>query len=178
MGEYSFKYGDTKLTTCIEDKDIIHTLKPNHVEKIEDIKKEVYNVLNNPTGANPLNEIVKPNEKIAIIVSDITRAWMKSNEFVIHIVNYLSDMGVKDEDMFVVISLGGHRKSTEEEMIQIVGKEVYDRINVYDHECEDKNELVYKGESSRKTPIYLNKRVHEADRVIITGGIVFHIFAG
>ncbi|MGL5330418.1 MAG: nickel-dependent lactate racemase [Peptostreptococcaceae bacterium] len=178
MGEYSFKYGETKLTTCIEDKDIIHTLKPNHVDKIEDLEKEVNNVLNNPIGTRPLNEIVKPGEKVAIVVSDITRAWMKSDEFVIHIVNYLTDIGVKDEDMFVVIALGGHRKSTEEEMIKIVGKEVYNRVKVYDHECEDKNELVYLGESSRNTPIYLNKKIHEANRVIITGGIVFHIFAG
>lgn len=126
----------------------------------------------------PLKDIVKPGEKIAIIVSDITRYWMESNKFVIHIVNYLSKLGVKDEDMFVVIALGGHRKSTKEEMIAVVGEEVINRINVYDHECEDKEELVYLGESSRKTPIYLNKRVHEADRVILTGGIVFHIFAG
>ena len=103
---------------------------------------------------------------------------MKSNKLVIYIVNYLSKLGVKDEDMFVVIALGGHRKSTKEEMIAVVGEEVINRINVYDHECEDKEELVYLGESSRKTPIYLNKRVHEADRVILTGGIVFHIFAG
>lgn len=178
MGNYSFKYGDVKLTADIEDENIIHTLKPNNVEQIEDIEKEVYKVLNNPTGTDALNNIIKENEKVAIIVSDITRAWMKSNEFVIHIVNYLSDMGVKDEDMFVVIALGGHRKTTKEEMIQIVGQEVYDRINIYDHECEDKNELVYVGESSRKTPIYLNKRIYEADRVILTGGIVFHIFAG
>lgn len=34
------------------------------------------------------------------------------------------------------------------------------------------------GQSERGTPIYINKRVVEADRVILTGGIVFHLFAG
>ncbi len=178
MGEYSFKYGDTKLITCIKDEDIIHSLKPKYVDCIKNIEKEINKVLDNPIGTKALRDIVNPGEKIAIIVSDITRAWMKSNEFVIHIVNYLSSLGVKDDDMFVVIALGGHRKSTREELIAVVGEEVLNRINVYDHECEDKNELVYLGESSRKTPIYLNKRVHDADRVILTGGIVFHIFAG
>ena len=178
MGECSFKYGNDKLNTFIKDEHVIQILKPQQVEKIKNIEDEVYRVLDNPIGSMPLKDIIKPGEKIAIIVSDITRAWMKSNKFVIHIVNYLSKLGVKDEDMFVVIALGGHRKSTKEEMIAVVGEEVINRINVYDHECEDKEELVYLGESSRKTPIYLNKRVHEADRVILTGGIVFHIFAG
>ena len=178
MGECSFKYGNDKLNTFIKDEHVIQILKPQQVEKIKNIEDEVYRVLDNPIGSMPLKDIIKPGEKIAIIVSDITRAWMKSNKFVIHIVNYLSKLGVKDEDMFVVIALGGHRKSTKEEMIAVVGEEVINRINVYDHECEDKEELVYLGESSRETPIYLNKRVHEADRVILTGGIVFHIFAG
>ncbi len=178
MGECSFKYGNDKLNTFIKDEQVIQILKPQQVEKIKNIEDEVYRVLDNPIGSMPLKDIVKPGEKIAIIVSDITRSWMKSNKLVIYIVNYLSKLGVKDEDMFVVIALGGHRKSTKEEMIAVVGEEVINRINVYDHECEDKEELVYLGESSRKTPIYLNKRVHEADRVILTGGIVFHIFAG
>lgn len=178
MGKYSFKYGDTELSTDINEQNIIYKLKPNSAKKLDDIESEINKVLNNPTGTKPLNEIVNPGEKIAIIVSDITRAWMKSDKFIIHIVNYLSALGVKDDDMFIVIALGGHRKSTKEEMIAIVGEEVFNRIKVYDHECEDKNELVYVGESSRKTPIYLNKRVHDADRIILTGGIVFHIFAG
>lgn len=178
MGKYSFKYGNEKLYAEIDDNDIIHTLVPKDTEFIKDIEAEVKKVLDNPIGTKPLKEIVNKGEKIAIIVSDITRAWIKTEQFLIHIVNYLSNEGINDEDMFIVIALGGHRKSTEEEMIAIVGKEVYERLSVYDHECEDENELVYLGESSRKTPIYLNKKVHEADRVILTGGIVFHLFAG
>lgn len=178
MSKYSFKYGSEDLQTEIEDSHIIHTLIPKNTKSILDVKAEVNRVLDNPIGTKPLREIVKSGEKVAIVVSDITRTWIKTHEFLIHIVNYISNLGVSDEDMFVVIALGGHRKSTEEEMISIVGKEVYDRINVYDHECEDENELVYLGESSRHTPIYINKRVHEADRLILTGGIVFHLFAG
>ncbi|MGL5347756.1 MAG: nickel-dependent lactate racemase [Peptostreptococcaceae bacterium] len=178
MGMYSFKYGKEKLSVEIEDSSVIHTLLPKDTEIINDIKSQVIKVLDNPVGTKPLKEIISTGERVAIVVSDITRLWIKTNEFLIHIVNYLSKLGIEDNDMFVVIALGGHRKCTENEMISIVGKEVYKRLNVYNHECEDMDELVYMGESSRKTPIYLNKRVHEANRVILTGGIVFHLFAG
>jgi nickel-dependent lactate racemase len=178
MAKVSFKLGKNTIYTEIKDEHVIHTLVPKDTECIVDVEKEVKRVLESPVGAKPLGDIVNPNEKIAIIVSDITRAWIKSDKFIIHIVNYLSNLGVSDDNMFIIIALGGHRKSTEEEMKVLVGEEVYNRIKVYDHECEDENELIYMGQSSRKTPIYLNKRVHEADRVILTGGIVFHIFAG
>ena len=61
-----------------------------------------------------------------------------TSEFLIHIINYLSDLGVSDNNIKIVIALGGHRKSTKEEQIHIVGEEVYKRIKVYDHESEDK----------------------------------------
>lgn len=178
MGKLGFKYGSGKLYADIDDSHIIHTLLPKNTEGIKDIKSEVIKVLDNPIGTKSLKAIVNVGEKVAIIVSDITRAWIKTDKFLIHIINYLSEIGISDEDISIVIALGGHRKSTKEEMKSIVGEEAYKRIKVYDHECEDENELVYLGESSRKTPIYLNKRIHEADRLIITGGIVFHLFAG
>ena len=49
----------------------------------------------------------------------------KTSEFLIHIINYLSDLGVSDNNIKIVIALGGHRKSTKEEQIYIVGEEVY-----------------------------------------------------
>lgn len=178
MGKYSFKYGKDKLHAEIEENNIIHTLLPRDTEIITDIEAEVIKVLDNPVGTEPLKNIIKQGEKVAIVVSDVTRLWIKTNDFLVHIINYLSKSGVSDDNMFIVIALGGHRKSTEKEMISIVGKEVYSRLKVYNHESEDLNELVYLGESSRKTPIYLNKKIHEADRIILTGGIVFHLFAG
>ena len=48
----------------------------------------------------------------------------KTSEFLIHIINYLSDLGVSDNNIKIVIALGGHRKSTKEEQIDIVGDEV------------------------------------------------------
>lgn len=178
MVEYKFKYGDNTLIGSINKENIIYNLLPKKSKIIVDIKKEIEYILNNPINSRSLKEIVKKDEKIVIIVSDITRAWINTNKFLIHIINYLTELGIKDEDIEIIIALGGHRKSTQKEKITIVGNEVYNRINVYDHECEDNNELVYIGDTSRKTPIFINKRVHEADRIILTGGIVFHSFAG
>jgi lactate racemase len=175
---YSFKYGESKFDAVIDENHIIHTLLSRDAAPITDVQKEVNKVIENPIGALPLKATVKPGETVAIIVSDITRAWIKTSHFLIHIVDYINGLGVKDENIKVIIALGTHRPSTEGEKKAIVGEAVYNRIKVYDHDCFDKEELSYLGESNSGTPIYINKKVMESDRVILTGGIVFHLFAG
>ncbi len=178
MEKFEFKYGRTKLHVDIEKKYIMDTLIPDTTVPIADIEKEVIRVMENPIGALPLKDIIHKGEKVAIVVSDITRMWIKTSQFLSYIIDYLNNLGVEDNQIDIIIALGTHRPSTEEEKKAIVGSEVYSRIKVYDHDCFDRNELCYIETSSFGTPIYINKRVMEADRIILTGGIVFHLFAG
>lgn len=52
------------------------------------------------------------------------------------------------------------------------------RIKVYQHDCKDKANLVQLGTTSNGVPIIVNRRVAEADKVILTSGIVYHLMAG
>lgn len=178
MKSYEFSYGNKKIIGELNEEDVIYNVIPKHAKTIEDIKKETLKVLENPIGVPPLKEILKKGEKICIIVSDMTRGYVKTSSFLIHIINYINYLGIPDEDIFIVIALGTHRKAPENEKKVLVGEEVYSRIKVYNHEAIDKNELVYLGETSRNTPLYINKRVYEADRIILTGGIKLHPLAG
>ena len=178
MGNYKFKYGDSELESHIDDDRIINTLVPSRTIPLEDIRGEVLRVLDEPKGTLPLKDIIKPEEKVVIIASDITRLWAKTNLYLNHIIEYLNDLGVADNSITIIIALGSHRTSTEAEKEKIVGNEIYQRIEVIDHDCFDSEENGFVGYSTVGTPIYINKRVLEADRVILTGGIVFHLFAG
>ncbi|QNO15530.1 nickel-dependent lactate racemase [Alkalicella caledoniensis] len=178
MDKYKFKYGRKDIDIVLPSKSIIQTLKPKNSTNINDIEGELIRVLENPVGSKPLKDIVKSGEKVVIVISDITRAWIKNHLFLIHIVNYLNDLGINDNSIKIIVALGTHRPSTLQEVQILVGEELYSRVKVFDHNCFDDNNLMYMGESSFGTPIYINKRVAEADRVILTGGIVFHLFAG
>lgn len=178
MGEYKFKYGHKELKVTIEDIKATSTLIPQNTAVIKDIKSEVIRVLENPLGTLPLREIVRPGEGVVIVVSDVTRLWIKTSQFLCFLIDYLNEIGVTDDNISILIALGTHRSSTEAEKEEIVGREVYSRIRVYDHDCFNPMENSFLGYSSYNTPIYINKRILEADRVILTGGIVFHLFAG
>ncbi|CAB1245195.1 Nickel-dependent lactate racemase [Clostridiaceae bacterium BL-3] len=176
MSLYNFKYGNRNIEINLEGK--ITSILPNKTEHIENIKAKIIESIENPIGSKPLSEIVKPGEKVLLVVSDITRLWIKINKFLIYVVNYLNSLGIKDEDISTIIAVGTHRADTEGEKTSIVGKELYKRIKIYNHDSKNADELDYIGISSFGTPEYINKKVVDADRVILIGGITFHLFAG
>lgn len=178
LAVYSFKYGLENKEIDIDEKDILKVLLPKELPPIHDVKGEVIRAIENPIASLPLKSIVKEGERVVVVVSDITRLWIKSHIFLEPIIDYLNILGFKDENISILIALGSHRPSTEGEKEAIVGKGIYQRIKIYDHNSYDTRGLTYIGDSSYNTPIYINNRILEADRVILTGGIVYHLFAG
>jgi nickel-dependent lactate racemase len=115
-------------------------------------------------------------EKVVIVTSDITRPT-GSDCYLPILVERLNRAGIRDRDIEIVIALGIHRKQTEAEHKKIVGA-LYGRIKVSDHECDGSGSLVFLGETSRGIPVEINRTVAQADRLILTGAVTFHYFAG
>ena len=118
----------------------------------------------------------RPGEKVVIVTSDITRPT-GSEIYLPLLVARLNAGGVSDRDIEIVIALGIHRKQTGAEHKRIVG-ELYGRIRVSDHECDAPGSLAYLGDTARGLPVEVNRSVAEADRLILTGAVTFHYFAG
>ena len=180
MGEkkFSFGFGSAAMELSLPEEKIIYEIEGRPAAAIENVPAAVTAALRNPIGTPPLQEIVKPGESVAIIVSDITRAWIKSNLFLPTLLDELNAAGIPDQDIFIVIALGAHRPHTEEEDVVVCGAGVCHRVRVYQHNARDKAGLVYSGRTSRGVEVWNNKRVVEADRIILTGGIVYHLMAG
>lgn len=133
--------------------------------------------LRNPIGTRPLQKLVHPGERVAVLVNDITRL-VHSEVFLPVLLEELNDAGVPDRDIFIVFALGIHRRQSAEEQRRIVGEEIARRIALYDHDCYDRDNLVSMGRTSRGNQVWINRRVWEADRVILTGEIIHHLIAG
>ena len=118
----------------------------------------------------------RAGERVAIVTSDITR-YTGSEIYLPLLVERLNARGIGDDDIEVIIALGIHRPQTVQEHKKIMG-ELYGRVRVYDHDCDDPGKLVYLGTTANGIDVEVNRRVAEADRVILTGTIGFHYFAG
>ena len=128
-------------------------------------------------GAGDISTVVQKGDKVAIIISDVTRKWQAIPTYLPILVDRLNKCGIADEDIIVISACGTHRRQTDEEHKELLGEDLFKRLKIVDHQCEDKENLVYMGETSRKTPVWLNRYAIEADKIILTGGVVYHFLA-
>lgn len=177
--EFRLKYGHGEVAVKIPAEQVLHVIEGMDYPPISDIPGAVLKALERPIDSPPLREILKPGDKVVIIVSDITRAWIKNNLYLPTMLNVINEAGVPDGNIEIIIAVGAHRKNTEEEFKVLVGEEALRRVRkISNHDCEDDENLTYMGKTSSQVPVYLNKAVVEADKVILTGGIVYHFMAG
>lgn len=127
-------------------------------------------------GCSVAIALFRPGDKVVIVTSDITR-YTGSELYLPLLVQRLNAAGIPDADIEIIVALGIHRKQTEAEHRKIAGP-LFGRIRITDHECDDPAKLVLIGKTSNGLDVEINRKVAEADRVILTGVIGFHYFAG
>lgn len=172
MTRLSLKYDSEVLHLDLQ----AHLLTTQTPQNLPDPVDEIRRALANPLGTPPLAEIVTTGERVVIVTSDITR-YTGSELYLPLMVAELNRCGIPDHDIEIVIALGIHRKQSAEEHRKILGS-LYGRITVYDHECDDPKQLVDLGQTSSGLPVQINQRVMAANRLIVTGTIGLHYFAG
>lgn len=176
---HTMKYSNIEFDVNIPEEQIACELESNVVELPQrTVKEHIEYALDNPIGAGDISTVVEKGDKIAIIISDITRKWQAIPTYLPILVDRINKCGVPDEDILVISACGTHRRQTDEEHKELLGEDLFKRLKIIDHQCEDKESLVYMGETSRKTPVWLNKYAIEADKIILTGGVVYHLLAG
>ncbi len=172
-----FQYGEGRRSLHLPSGIRCDRLAANLLPSLQDPAGAVKDALRNPIGTPPLCKLVNPGERVAVIVNDITRL-VHSEVFLPVLINELNAAGIPDRDIFVVFALGIHRRQSPEEQRRIVGEEVANRIALFDHDCYDRENLVQIGRTSRGNDVWINRRVREAGRVILTGEIIYHLIAG
>lgn len=176
MSEYIFDYGKGKIALELKEGNIIGELTGNSRDPLEDIYKELYYTFENPIDSKPLKELVNIGDKVTLVISDMTRFWMRQDLVIVHIVNYLNVCGVDDKDITILIANGTHLPAPKSDIETLVTSEIAKRIKVINHQCEAKD-IVYVGTTSRGTVVELNPLVVN-QKTICLGAAAHHLMAG
>ena len=112
-----------------------------------------------------------------VVVSDQTRTC-HSSEILPVVLRALNAAGVEDDKIRILVAYGTHARMSEMETAGLLGEEVMKRVHVYHHDARAESDLVYLRDTKRGTPITLNRLAVDADRVLLTGAIMPHYFAG
>lgn len=179
MSTVNLKYGKTSIEIDLDGAKSIDTLVEKPMREIDDIEKEFrYSIEDGVIGALPLKDLIKSDDKVTVIISDLTRFWMHQDVICSLLVKYLrEDMNIPTENIAVLIALGTHRKNTEEEKKTLTGEYAYNNCaEVVDHDC-DADDLEYVGTTSMGTEVYVNP-LAVGRKVIVISGTVHHLMAG
>ncbi|MCX5886299.1 MAG: nickel-dependent lactate racemase [Proteobacteria bacterium] len=169
-------YGRGKKNFSLKSRNLLGVLKVGASRRFAPTSI-IESSLDQPVESLSFNDFFSPKDKVAIVCSDITR-YTGSDFFLPILVNRLSRLGVKDSSIAITIALGIHRAQTEAEIREIVGDKLFGRIKVYNHNPGDEGSLKLLGITARGTRAAFNRRVVESDKIILTGALGFHYFAG
>lgn len=167
------KYGSTSFALDHPPEHLAGVIVPSPVPLLESPGTIVLKALDT---CQSILSTFKAGERVVIITSDITR-YTGSELYLPLLVERLHRQGIEDKDIEILIALGIHRRQTAHEHQKILGS-LYGRTRVVDHDCDDHHQLVMVGTTSNGIPVSINRRAVEADRMILTGTISFHYFAG
>lgn len=176
--QITLKYGSETKNVTICGAASIETILPRQMSEIDDLRQAFLDaVTDGAIDSLPLREMVSSSDLVTIVVSDITRSWMRQDLIMPMLVEYLHDeVGVGYEQITILIALGTHRPSTPAEMVRICSEQVCRKVKVIDHNC-DADDLVTVGTTSRGTVVQVNPLVI-GRKVIVLGGTVHHMMAG
>jgi len=177
MVDVWFSYGKTEVCVRVPTRNFLGSIEPKERAGVPDARAEIERALKEPIGSKNLGEIVKPEDKVVIVVDDATRP-APSNLMVLPLLAELNAAGVKDENVTIVFACGTHRAVTQEEAVRMLGEEVLNRVKTVSHDCRA-SDLVNVGTTQKHgTKVYLNRVFAEADVKVLTGDVCFHYYAG
>ena len=150
---------------------VIYARKP--MEGLPDPKAAIRYAINHPEGCDPLFALPKPGMKVTIAIDDLSMPLPRMKrpdvrEQVLDVVMpLLSDYGV--DDIHLIVATSFHRRMTADEIEYMVGPKVFKEYwpdRLYNHDGEDKDNMVTVTTTEQGEVVRLNRRAAESDLII------------
>jgi nickel-dependent lactate racemase len=166
---------DTGTVPVKLDADRLAGLVEPRTVQVRDEADLLHSVLREPDGAGSFPEFLdRSDDPILFLVNDGTRPTPTYK--VLDIIH--EELAGRQVEFLV--ATGSHKAPTSDDLEQIFGREGRARWfgHIFHHDARDAEQLKYLGETSRGTPIWVNKKVCEATRLVLINSVEPHYFAG
>ena len=130
-----------------------------------------------PIDSSPLEDLIAPGHTVLIVASDATRATGGA-QIINLLVRRLIQNGIQPSDIAIIFATGIHRAVRPDEKIELLTPFIAQRIRTIDHDAYDLSHLVQLGAMEDGMPIEVNRALKDFSKIILTGAIGFHYFAG
>lgn len=173
---HTLRYGEGLVSLNLSAGAKVEELKGSPPPDLPDLQAALLQGLEQQmVQSQPLGQLLAPQDKVTIIISDLTRLWMRQDLICGYLVDYLLHrLGLNARNITVLVALGTHRPLTEEELRRVSGS-AYGRVQVVNHNCEGESVLL--GTTSFGTQVRVNPLV-SGRKVILISGVVHHLMSG
>lgn len=146
---------------------------PEPLPAIEDVEGAIAHALDHPLGCDPLSAQLRPGMKVTIVFDDLSiplppmQAPDLRQRVIAQVLDQLAAAGVSDIHLIAAIAV--HRRMTPRELRHVLGKKIFNEFcpdRLYNHDAEDKENIVFLGTTGRGEVIEVNRRAVESDLVI------------
>ena len=129
----------------------------------------------NPMGTPPLMELAKGKRRCAVIFDDMTRPT-RTWQLLPTILDELHAGGITDDNIVFVMAQGAHGARRLQDFQKKLGVNIPERHLVFNHNAYAGT--VHLGETSRGTPVHVNREVMSCDLKVSIGSIMPHFGYG
>ncbi|MDR1587740.1 MAG: nickel-dependent lactate racemase [Treponema sp.] len=167
----------------IPDENLLCVAEPNDAESAGDEEAVLSRALDAPLagvsgGGTALKQFLEGGQNILVVINDATRptptaAMLKA------LWPHFKSAGLEPRNLMLLVATGAHRAPTGEEYRRILGDSCRRfRSCCVAHDSKKAGEMVPLGLTRSGTPVILNRRILDADRIVVTGSVEPHYFAG
>lgn len=172
--QITLEYGTEGLPLDLSDLDVT-VVAPSFLKGLDNEAASFREAMNSPLGCLPVKDRIGPDETVAVVIPDITRAL--PNERLLGWLFAELDQ-VRPENVVIISGTGTHRENTEAEWIRMVGPEIFRRYRCINHRGGDWDSMTRAGKSPFGYDVHFNREYCAADRRILLGFIEPHFMAG
>ncbi len=176
MEKFCFKYGSGTVELALPSNGRIEELHGPVKPAVSDIPQALEQALEHPINQQPLAQWLQPGKPVTLIISDMSRFWMRQDRVIPHLVDYMNRAGIPDKDILILVANGTHAGGSQQELRTLVTDAIYDRIPVVNHDCRA-DDLVFTGVTELGNRIYLNP-LAVGRQVVVLGACTHHVMAG
>lgn len=168
------QYGSGWIEVDVPSRDVV-VLEPKYVEGLPDEEGAFVSAVRDPIESRPMRDLVRPSERVAIVVPDITRPLV-TDRLLRWTLKELAH--VPAENITIINGTGSHRANTGAELASMLGPEIVAGFRVVNHTAHDPATMLPAGKSADGHAVFLNREYVEAERRIVLGFIEPHFMAG
>ena len=171
------KYGRNGLDVDLGAEGVFRLFRTKDMPVIENPSATIQECLEKPTAGPPLRELARGKQSVCIVVSDITRP-VPNKLLLPPIIEALEQAGLSSRRIRLLVATGIHRSPTHDELVEMLGERILAKYTVLSHNARNKSEIKRLGDTSKGTPIEINRFYLESELKIVTSLVEPHFMAG